>query len=332
MNFLHRMIEARKARRARRTGTQRLLKRACRGLRAPLDHAFWALLAILMGVPLSTLLLHQAVPAGRWAAWEAFIWGFLFPGLYCLIIAQFLLIGPRAALLGRLKKAGFDNKAVRDAARLAEVVHGPAVMFWRVPRAETLEALPGDPEQRGWSFVRLLHRYQYRKRMPADGGDHPALRAGRRGRTGVLGAWGLMLVVLAWPVGAGLTKVPEGLREQRFQAAQERFSGSGYRMRFERALQQGRHAEALRIAEEQLATHPEARSALRAAAKASAELGRYEDARDYALRLVAVEQESVTLRSPRAEQWGSTWRFGDDLRHALVMLKEIEVRIEDGER
>lgn len=331
MNFLHRMIEARKARRERRTGTQRLLKRACRGLRAPLDHAFWALLAILMGVPLSTLLLHQAVPAGRWAAWEAFIWGFLFPGLYCLIIAPFLLTGPKAALLGKLKKAGFDSKAVRDAARLAEVVHGPAVMFWRVPRAETLEALPGDPEQRGWSFVHLLHRYQYRNRMPADGGDHPALRAGRRGRTGVLGAWGLLLVVLAWPVGAGLTKVPEGLREQRIHTAQERFRGMGFHAHHHRAVQAGNHGEALRIAEEQLATRPESRNALRAAGRASVELGRLEDARDYALRLVAVDQLRIELIAPHEPPWDRA-RMWDDLRRSLVMLKEIESRLEGRER
>lgn len=238
------------------------------------------------------------------------------------------LILPPLALRRRLAKAGFDRRAIGHASWLASVVHGPVVLFWRAPRAEAFDGVPVDPSWHGWSFVRLLHQYQFSGRMVSGASEHPALEAGGRGRSGRMCAYGFVLVLSAFTLAAGLSDWPDRAEAGRHGRALRGVAAQRDSFpAIDNARQSGDHEEVLRWTGRKLPRHPESRYFLRAAAQSSAELGRFEDARDYTLRLVAVDQQRVELLGPRVDppRRDGLW---NSLRSSILWLKHYESRIE----
>lgn len=107
------------------------------------------------------------------------------------------IMGPMVVFLLKLGRAGWRIKDHAELAALALIVHGMALYFWRIPKAESLAAVPLDPDRYGWTFLRTLHQYQYRLRGEAFDSSHPSLAPGRRGRAGAISYWGSLAVAFA---------------------------------------------------------------------------------------------------------------------------------------
>lgn len=307
----------------------RVLRRAARWHGGAMLRALWLLIGLQVAV-IATIFWQRLQPlADRDPALAAFLHGMMTPAQFA--VAAYLLV--IAACVLRLhwavSRAGFGFKVGRLVSMLAGAVHGPLVMFWRIPRAESLAGVPMDPDRRPWSFVRLLHQYQFRGRMPADGSEPPALRAGRRGRNGGLAAMAVAVALAAWPIGAGLANIPRETGKHQHLWAYERLHGR-YLPEVSEARQRGDHEAALRRAEAALARNPEGRYALRSAARSSAALGRQEEARGYFLRLVAVDQLRVELMAPHEEPMRREAMW-NDLRTSLRWLKDLEWQMAGGE-
>lgn len=290
-------------RRAQPTGTRRILRRLFKR-RLPYMTVCWVAIAIYIALLIPLLVMEGAGirPIGAAAALSAFMTGafdFPFIGLP-FVLAPSLQFLPWYILRRRLAKAGFDKEDVNGAAFLAGTVHGPAVLLWRIPSADFLAGVPIDPRKHGWSFVRLLHRYQYRNRMPADGSDPPALRAERRGRNGWINSILVVGFLFAIPTASGLANIRERTAEGEWLSVRVLMIESEF-AKLSEARQQRVLEVALRRAEQVLAASPADRRALEIAALAAERLGDSEAAEGYRQREARARGVPVPAAAPEPE-------------------------------
>lgn len=155
------------------------------------------MLALILAWSAHSFTSYRGTQFPEWvdAAMDSLILG---GGIYIFIAWMYAgFLAPLLSFRFKLKRAGWRVQHAQALAVLALIVHGMSLCFWRIPKAESLAAVPLDPDRYGWTFLRTLHQYQYRLRGEEFGSGHPSLAPGRRGRAGAISYWGSLAVAFA---------------------------------------------------------------------------------------------------------------------------------------
>lgn len=290
-----------KPKRFRITGTERILAHARRrGWTTRWTNAVIAGFFTSLVLATAFLVIGRTNPIGGMAAFAAFLEGFVVSVFMVWIVVSYASFVPGIILRRRIDKAGFDREATRFVAAVAVEAHGPATLLWRIPPPDFLDGVPVDPAKQGWTFVRLLHRYQDPGRSSREGGETPASRARRRARNGWIAIVVCFGLAAIWPVGAGIANIPGGKSEREWESVRTLMAPARF-AELSEARQQRILEVALRRTEVILAANPADSTALRIAARAAEGLGDSEAAEGYRQREARARGVPVPAAAPEPE-------------------------------